>query len=524
MESSGISHTFSITALILASCLVALGCRLAFHPLRRYRGPFIAKFTDGYGGFHAFKRQIHLATYRDFRKYGSVYRQAPNRLVFNTLTAAQDIYLNQGINKAKHSVVATPQSHVPSSIFGTLDKELHRQKRKVYGQVLSERSVRNFEPSMAVRVDVFLRAVLSQETEPTNMSHLCERLAVDVATELTWGESLETQTQPKNRAFTTSMAAFHAIINFYIAWPAFLPTWNLLLLLNQQRTESFDAPLQRVANDRIALPNDAKHDFYSLLAVDTKPSKKELPDTALWTESVFFLSAGTATMSAALSASFFYLSRNPAAYDRLAAEIRTAFTSGDEIESGPRLSGCKYLRAVIDETLRIAPPFLGTFWREPYPFYTEPFVVDGQVIPAGTTVGVNPYCLMHNEEYFPAPFEFRPERWLEPSHGETESPEADEARAVMRKAFIPFALGDRNCLGKTLAYSELSMVIAKSLWYFDFAIAPGDAGKLGEGEPGRTDGRHRVGEYQLYDIAGAAHDGPNLVFNRRGEHWKDLTR
>lgn len=227
---------------------------------------------------------------------------------------------------------------------------------------------------------------------------------------------------------------------------------------------------------------------------------------------------GGTTTSAALSAIFFYLSRHPIVYARLADEIRTTFDSGRAIGTGPLLSGCRYLRAVIDETLRIAPPFLGTFWREQDPSHKHPFVVDGHVIPRGTIVGVNPYSLMHDEQYFPDPFQFRPERWLADSQDE----EDIRARTLALKAFTPFAAGETGCLGKGMAYHEISLTIAKTLWYFDFQRPLGEAGTLGEGQPGRTDGRGRKDEYQLYDIATADHDGPNLVFKPRENFCTDL--
>lgn len=228
---------------------------------------------------------------------------------------------------------------------------------------------------------------------------------------------------------------------------------------------------------------------------------------------------GGTTTSAALSAIFFYLSRDPIVYAKLANEIRTTFESGRAIKTGPLLSGCKYLRAVIDETMRNAPPFLGTFWREQDPSHKRPFVVDGHVIPPGTIVGVNPYSLMHNETYFPGPFHFRPERWLADSQDE----EGVDARALAHKAFTPFAAGETGCLGKGMAYHEISLTVAKTLWYFDFQSPLGEAGTLGEGQPGRTDGRHRKDEYQLFDIATADHDGPNLVFKPREDFCTELS-
>lgn len=174
----------------------------------------------------------------------------------------------------------------------------------------------------------------------------------------------------------------------------------------------------------------------------------------------------------------------------------------------------------------MSPPFLGTFWREFHASSHQEFVIDGHVIPPGTIVGVNPYCVMHNEAYFPEPFEFRPERWLDPdghpSGAAVSDPQTEERRSLMRAAFAPFALGETGCLGKAMAYQEMSLVVARTLWYFDFAKAAGETGRLGEGEPGRSDGRGRKDEYQLIDLAVADHDGPNLVFRPRDEYWREL--
>lgn len=218
---------------------------------------------------------------------------------------------------------------------------------------------------------------------------------------------------------------------------------------------------------------------------------------------------------------FYYLSRIPSAYARLATEVRMTFSSGGDIRQGPALAGCRYLRAVIDESLRISPPTPGVMWREKDPLSPGPLVVDGHIIPPGTLVGVGLYSLMHNPEYFPEPFAFRPERWLD-GGAAAEIPEEKVARAAMRRAFIPFLLGDRGCAGKAVAYLEMSLTVAKTLWYFDFQPAPGPAGELGSGRKGAALGRDRPDEYQLYDYFMAEHEGPNLVFSPRGKHWEEL--
>lgn len=196
-------------------------------------------------------------------------------------------------------------------------------------------------------------------------------------------------------------------------------------------------------------------------------------------------------------------------YKTLSAEIRSTFSSSTDICGGPTLASCRYLRACIDETLRMTPPVSGTLWRELYADErNQPFILDGHVVPPGTQVGVCTYSLHHNEKYFAEPYAFRPERWLINKH----DVDGEARLRLMNSAFCPFSLGPRGCAGKAMAYLEASLVIAKTIWAFDFQLAPG--GKSGGGAPNKSPGRRREDEFQLYDIFAALHNGPELVFTR----------
>lgn len=207
------------------------------------------------------------------------------------------------------------------------------------------------------------------------------------------------------------------------------------------------------------------------------------------------------TTKTAVAATFFYLSQNAQCYQKLANEIRSSFTNGSEIR-GPTMVGCQYLRACIDEAMRMSPPVAGILWREAYPS-EQPFTVDGHVIPPGTTVGVNIYSIHHNEEYFPDSFTYRPERWID-----------DERTA-------PFSVGPRGCAGKTMAYLEISLVVAKIMWYFDFRAVP-RSGEAQARKTGTTDESEPDGVFKLLDNFTSSHDGPHLEFQPRGEYCKEL--
>lgn len=214
---------------------------------------------------------------------------------------------------------------------------------------------------------------------------------------------------------------------------------------------------------------------------------------------------GSDTSSTALASVFFYLGHYPDAYATAIKEIRETFATIDEIRSGAKLNSCVYLRACIDESLRMSPPAGSALWREVGP---RGAVVDGAWIPAGYDVGTGIYALHHNAAYFPKPFCFSPERWLE---GHAGAEQVDLARS----AFTPFSVGPRSCVGKGLALSELTLTLATMLWKYDFKLV----GRLGEGSASLGPGRHRETEYQLFDHITAAKDGPLVQFHPafRGE-------
>lgn len=73
-------------------------------------------------------------------------------------------------------------------------------------------------------------------------------------------------------------------------------------------------------------------------------------------------------------------------------------------------------------------------------------------------MSVNPVAACLSEKNFEAPFEFRPERWLGSDFND--DPEASQ----------PFSMGPRGCLGRNLAWIELSLLLSKILWTYDIEL------------------------------------------------------
>lgn len=161
--------------------------------------------------------------------------------------------------------------------------------------------------------------------------------------------------------------------------------------------------------------------------------------------------AGSETTAVTLTAMLAFLLRYPAKLAILVEEVRSAFSSADQINAEGTMP-LTYLFAVIEETLRILPPV-------PFglPRMCPGSVIDGRVVPAGTIVTTSPYTVSHDPEYWHDPEGWHPERWLareDPLY----SAKFDNDN---KEASRPFSTGPRVCLGVNLAYIELRMTLAR---------------------------------------------------------------
>jgi cytochrome P450 len=134
------------------------------------------------------------------------------------------------------------------------------------------------------------------------------------------------------------------------------------------------------------------------------------------------------------------LAENPAAQDRLRGEARALDAAPAPMRLRQELP---WTRAVIDESLRLFPPGWVVSRRS-----TEPDVIGGQPVPAGTIAIISPWLLHRDADSWPDPLAFTPERFL----GDTST--------VARPDYVPFGLGPRLCIGRDFALVELAVVLA----------------------------------------------------------------
>ena len=128
-----------------------------------------------------------------------------------------------------------------------------------------------------------------------------------------------------------------------------------------------------------------------------------------------------------------------------------------------------YLNAVLNEVYRWNPAApLGVAHR-----LTQDDVYEGHYIPQGTTVIPNIWAMLHDENLYPEPMAFKPERFLSEVSPSTSSRSSFTSELEMPvnpdPRLFAFGFGRRICVGQHFADSALFIALASLLATFSFS-------------------------------------------------------
>ncbi|TEA13259.1 Cytochrome P450 monooxygenase apf7 [Colletotrichum sidae] len=445
-----------------------------------------------------------------------VVRYGPNRLLVNTEAGLKGIYghgKNVRKSKAYHRISLVKGVEATQSV---VDKAKHGKLRRILNQGLSDSYIRNMDSELTRLASLFASTLgasrdhFHPSTEgaqdgwscPKNMGHYCDYYTFDVISHLVFAESYHLLESPENHWIADAILGQMRRISFLIQLPELedLRLHHLLFPHARKKALRFSLKSREIMKRRKDSSKETKNDLFSKLLAATDPETGEsLSELQLWAESNLLIIAGSDTSSTAMAAHFFYLSRYPEAYDKVVNEVRAVFPSAKEVAQGPKLSACTYLRACITEAARLSPPAAGAMWRE---VQEGGLQIGDLYIPPGYDVGTGAYSINHNTAYFPKPLRFWPERWIPAEVGE-------EAVAIAKAAYATFSIGPRNCVGKGLAMTEISLAMAAVISELDFRRDESGMGHVGQGKGELRD------EYQLFWAFTSIKDGPYIQFRRR---------
>ncbi|KAF2103452.1 cytochrome P450 [Rhizodiscina lignyota] len=461
-----ISGLASLSAAVIGLCIIyAVGSvcyNVFFHPLAAYPGPKLAAASRIWYCFYALQGRVPFVLSELHKKYGDVIRIAPDELSYTAVEGWNQIYGHRPGKPeiTKDRLFYSTFASGPHSLI-TADRSRHGHLRKQLSYGFSEKALRGQEHLIRSYADLVvdrLKATCKGGSAPVDMF-----FTFDTMGGLVFGE-------PFGCIENSDWHPLVRIVFDSVKFGTFVRCANHFPFLTMiVRSLAIPGDLKRRRKDQRRMTKE-KTDYRKSLETENADLISGLlkedsgaTDDEYRSTSETLIIAGGETTATLLSGVTYYLLKNPNCMKRVVAEIRSSFTSADEINV-VSVNKLNYLLACLNEALRVYPPASDGFPRNTGP-HTE--MICGKAVPPNTVIRMTQYATYHSPSNFVRPDEFLPERWLD-----EENNKESEFSQDKKSALQPFHVGPRNCLGRNLAYFEMRLLMAMLLWNFDMELLP----------------------------------------------------
>lgn len=326
---------------------------------------------------------------------------------------------------------------------------------------------------------------------PFNFEDLIARFTLDSSTEFLFGQSVDslhadlpyphTVTAPLGyiqaksasddfvQAFEDAKRAILERLRSGILWPVA----ELFGDKSRPAMKVIDAyidPILQLALERKRINKcsplaDEHHDAHTLLdhLLSSTEDRQIIKD-----EIMNIMVAGRDTTMSTLTFAVYFLSQHPDVLEKLRSEVLAKFPDG-QVPSYEDLREMKYMRAVLNETLRLFPPVPGNIRQN----------IDGMLLPSidpktgkqhylppNSFISYSVYIMHRRKDLWgPDAENFDPDRFLDDRLQKYLTPNPF--------IFLPFNAGPRICLGQQFAYNEMSFFLVRLLQAIgDIKFAP----------------------------------------------------
>ncbi|KAF4785598.1 cytochrome P450 oxidoreductase [Colletotrichum scovillei] len=421
-----------------------------------------------------------------------ILRTGPNALSFGDTRAIKDIYGHSTKCVKDNNYVVLSGTH--RHLFDVVDKPEHARKRKLLSAAFAIKNLEKWEYKVAYTAERLFKAFDGKCTDPLKSTIPCPAdltidfnhwinlwtiEAINYITLSTQMDLLDTGTDvvtAEKRDGTTYKARYrHSMNQGAIAQAAFVwdyDLWPWVEWLSKtipsrwkkmwKDFEPWDDCYYHAAAERLRRYQSGEQldDFFTCMMEDKTGSPNNLDWGEIVAEVGAIINAGSDTTAIALTHILEILIKHPNHMKKLREEIDSVLDSDEVIAPYDKVKDLPFLRACIDEALRIIPPTSAPLPRRTPP---EGARILDEWIPGDTSVSMTIYGAHRDPKIFPDPEVFKPERWLDP-----------EERKRMEPYFIPFSTGARGCIGRNISYLEQIMVLASLVHRYEFALPSPD--------------------------------------------------
>ncbi|KAJ2897481.1 hypothetical protein MKZ38_004648 [Zalerion maritima] len=437
---------------------------------------------------HGRARSTHLAK---LHKEYPVLRTGPNALSFGSVQAIKPIY-GHGTPCTKdelYEITAGTHYHLADVI----DKPDHARKRKVLSSAYALKNLENWEHKVADKVQRLIVQFDKRCTAPLPKGQTfpdpkdltidyrawTNFFSLDAIADIGVSERLGLLDQGHDRVVAQAKdgTKFETSLRdalYPIARKQSLLVWdydkyhlidklsNLIPYYKKMGDASFywDAVVLRRAAYRLERyrAGEKLDDFFQALMEDKNGSPNNLEWGEIIAEVNIMMNAGSVTTAIAVTNVLYQLLKNPETLAKLQEEVDGVLDEDEIVASYDKVKHLPYLRACLDESLRLFPPTPQGLTRKTPP---EGIWIMDYFVPGNTTVAVSSLVAHRDESVFPDAERYIPERWL------------GEKGKELQSAFLTFSAGARGCIGRNISYLEQTVLIASVVHRYDFALPCG---------------------------------------------------
>ncbi|KAJ5762285.1 uncharacterized protein N7511_005667 [Penicillium nucicola] len=429
----------------------------------------------------------------EMHKKSPVIRTGPNQLSYGDVRALKDIYGHNTKCTKDPSYVITAGTHY--NLADVVDKPDHARKRKVLSSAYALKNLETWEYKVTDKVQRMFKHFDKVCTEPASEDVTSGKVApakkdlslnfrawanfftLDAIADIGLSEKLGFLDQGSDMCvaerkdgstYETSLRdALYptARKQSYILWdygwyPVLNKLVNVIPFFGRMQTsaDNWENIMWRRGSERLRRyeAGEKLDDFFQALMEDKNGSPNNLEWGEVVAECNIMMNAGSVTTAIAITNVLYQLLRNPDTLAKLREELDAILDEDEIVADYDKIKHLPYLRACLDESLRIFPPTSHGLPRATPPEGTN---ILGEWVAGDTSVSMSALVAHRDEGVFPNADQYIPERWL-----------GEEGKAL-QPYLVAFSAGARSCIGRNISYLEQTKAIASIVHRYDFALA-----------------------------------------------------
>ncbi|KAF2027742.1 sterigmatocystin biosynthesis P450 monooxygenase [Setomelanomma holmii] len=405
--------------------------------LRNVPGPVLSRFTHLPLKLAVMQGRRSLYIHALHEQYGSYVRISPDEVHTADIAAFRTIHrVGSDWNKGNfyEGQLPSQMNDETAGVFGIQNNKTASPRRRLFQSAGTQKIVVEWEPQVKQLTALALQKI-THDLRTRGASDVMKwwtLMASDITGSLAFGESFHNTENGERNRLVHDVEMLMPIIGVRTIMP-----WTKPIMDAIPTCYGKDA----VQATRAAQQGGGKT-LFSKMVLDDE-SEQAIPDSLIEKEATNVIVAGTDTTAMTLTYLVYAVLKNPDVKRKLVEEMKTCSTDPkwEELESK------SYLNNVIQETMRTHPAVPGTLVRKVPPGGENALKYR---LPAGTEVGTQAWTFHHDPSVFEDPFEFKPERW-------------DDPTLLMKEYMMPFGGPTRMCVGRNIA--RMSLLHATAVFF-----------------------------------------------------------